>query len=234
VNEEQLRRLLDQASSTAWDDDVRAQSALFAGQRRVRTRRSREVVVGALVVMVAGAAGLVALIPASSTPSTDVVLGCASGAGTGGQDGLVNGGVGGVTLSVHNPTSELQSVTAGAVSVLAVPGTSQVTLPLRAGRSTVRCGSGAPVRLTVQHLSAQSDCTSLDTSLDGLVERGKVDALTLARVGALPADAIVSTSSSDPLQRVQVRAQGRVVAEAVWHELPGQDDWQLESLSRCR
>jgi hypothetical protein len=35
------------------------------------------------------------------------------------------------------------------------------------------------------------------------------------------------------LRRVQVRSAGEVVAEALWHEMPGAGDWQLESLSRC-
>lgn len=233
MNEDQLRQLLSQASEPAWDEDVRADSALYAGHRVVRRRRRHELVTGAVVLALAGAAGVAVLLPASSTPSATVALGCAQQIGSHGE-GVVTGGVGGVTLAVTNPTTDLQSVTGPGFAVLAVPGTSQVTLPLSAGSATVRCGSGAPVRLTVQHLSSQAHCSSYDTSLEAGVEQGRVEDLTRRKLHDLPAGAVVSTSGSDPLQRVQVRSAGRVLAEALWHRMPGEDDWQLESLARCR
>lgn len=67
---------------------------------------------------------------------------------------MVTAGVGGVTLTVDNPTAEVLTVRAGGASVLAVPGPSEVTLPLASGQVTVQCGSGTPVALTAQNLVA--------------------------------------------------------------------------------
>jgi hypothetical protein len=230
VNDDQLRRLLQDAAVPTWDDDVRASSALYAGHRAV-TRRHR--VVGAMGTAVLAAGVVVALLPARETPATDVVLGCEAGTGTTGS-GVVTGGVDGVTVAVSNPTHDVLSVVAGGRTVLALPGRSSVTLPLAAGTSTVRCGSGAPVRLTVQHLSAQRACSSVGTALLARVESGALDELTRAQVGALPSGAVVDTSApGSPVRRVVVRHAGHVLAEAVWREMPTGSSWQLESVSRC-
>jgi hypothetical protein len=233
VNADELRALLSGAAAPAWDDEVRASSALYEGHQLVQRRTRRRRVTGLAGAAVLGAAVLVALVPHTSTPTTDVVLGCSPGTGTSGA-GLATGGVDGVTLAVRNTTHDVMAVTAGGTSVLALPGTSAVTLPLTAGTTSVRCGSGAPVRLTVQHLSRQSGCASVETALASRVESGDLDALTRSQVGALPAGATVDApSAASPVRRVQVRASGRVVAEAVWHEMPAAGSWQLESISRC-
>jgi hypothetical protein len=89
------------------------------------------------------------------------------------------------------------------------------------------------VALTVQHLVAAAHCTRVPASAFD-VERGRVEQLTLARLGALPPGAVVTASAAaSPLRHVLVRAGGAVVAEAVWHAMPGESDWHLESLSRC-
>ena len=232
MNEQELARLLRGAAEPAWDDEVRASSALYAGQR-LRTRRRRQGAAGAaLALTVLAGAAVVTLLPAPSSPATDVVLGCSPGVGTSGE-GVLASGLEGVTLAVSNPTGEVLPVTAGAATVLAVPGSSQVTLPVTAGRTTVRCGSGAPVSLTVQPVLA-ARCTLVPAALGSDVERGRLDDLTRARLGALPRGAVVDASSAaTPVRHVQVRSAGAVLAEAVWHEMPGDGDWHLESLSRC-
>ncbi|MCU1602503.1 MAG: hypothetical protein JWO22_3212 [Frankiales bacterium] len=229
MNEEQVRRLMAGAASPALDDDVRAAAALFAGHQLVRTRRTRHWVLGATAL---AAVGVVVLIPRPSAPATDVVLGCAQGVGTAGA-GLVTGGIDGVTLAVDNPTREVLTVTGGTSSVMALPGTTQVTLPVATGQ-TVRCGSGAPVRLTVQEATRSGSCASVLTAAAATVENGEISALTRSQLSGLPQGSVVDASDdSTPLRRVQVRAAGKVVAEALWHELPGGGDWQLESVSRC-
>jgi hypothetical protein len=232
VNDDALRALLAGAATPAYDDDVRASTALYAGHRLVRRRRLRSRVTGAAAAAVLAAGASVVLLPLRSAPATDVVLGCAPGAGSSGA-GLATGGVDGVTLSVSNPTSDVLAVTAGRASVLALPGRSAVTLPLPAGTTDVRCGSGDPVRLTVQHLSRQSGCASVATALASQVQTGDPGALTATELGALPTGATIDTTGASPLRRVQVRAAGRVLAEAVWHEMPTGSSWQLESISRC-
>lgn len=232
MNEQELARLLRGAAEPAWDDDVRAASALYAGQR-LRTRRRRQGAVGAgLSLTVLAAAAVVTLLPAPSAPVTDVVLGCSPGVGTAGE-GVLAAGAEGVTLAVSNPTHDVLPVRVGSATVLAVPGSSQVTLPLTAGHTTVRCGAGAPVSLTVQRTVA-APCTRVAAALGTDVERGRLDELTRARLGVLPKGAVVDASSAaSPVRHVQVRSAGAVVAEAVWHEMPGEGDWHLESLSRC-
>ncbi|MDX6266197.1 MAG: hypothetical protein QOD70_937 [Frankiales bacterium] len=233
MNEDQLRALLPGAAQPGWDDEVRASSALYAGQSFARARQRRHLLVGAMGVATLGAATIVVLVPHAATPATDVVLGCAAGIGTSGA-GLVTGGLDGVTLAVSNPTRQVLTVTGGHSSVLALPGTSQVTLPLSSGTSTIRCGDGSPVRLTVQHLRRPADCASVGTAQAATVQSGEISALTREQLGTLPEGAVVDASSgSSPLRRVQVRSAGEVVAEALWHEMPGAGDWQLESLSRC-
>jgi hypothetical protein len=44
---------------------------------------------------------------------------------------------------------------------------------------------------------------------------------------------VTASAAASPLRHVLVRAGGAVVAEAVWHAMPGESDWHLESLSRC-
>jgi hypothetical protein len=231
MNDDDLRRLLHGAADPAWDDEVRASSALYAGQRLAHRRRWQTIGTSVALAVVAGAA-VVTLLPGTTTPTADVVLGCAQGTGSHGE-GLVAAGVGGVTLAVDNPTDQVLPITAGAATVLAVPGRSQVTLPLGPGRATVHCGAGATVQLTVQRLVA-AHCTSVSSALDGSIEQGELGQLTRDRLGALPAGAVVDASPvSSPLRHMQVRQGGTVVAEAVWHEMPGDGDWHLESLSRC-
>jgi hypothetical protein len=66
------------------------------------------------------------------------------------------------------------------------------------------------------------------------VERGRVEQLTIGRLATPPPGAVVNASpTSSPLRHVQVRSGDALVAEAVWHEMPGESDWHLESLSRC-
>jgi hypothetical protein len=231
MNDDDLRRLLRGAADPAWDDEVRASSALFAGQRRVNRRRWQTIGTSVALAAVIGVA-VVALAPGTTSPSTDVVLGCAQGFGTH-ADGVVAAGVAGVTLAVDNPTDQVLPITAGSATVLAVPGRSQVTLPLASGPASVQCGAGATVRLTVQRLVA-GHCTSVSSAVDASVEQGQLDQLTRDRLGSLPAGSVVDASSvSSPLRHMQVRQGDTVVAEAVWHEMPGAGDWHLESLSRC-
>jgi hypothetical protein len=86
----------------------------------------------------------------------------------------------------------------------------------------------------VQHLRRPADCASVGTARAATVQSGEISDLTREQLGRLPVGAVVDAStSSSPLRRVQVRASGEVVAEALWHEMPGGGDWQLESLSRC-
>lgn len=232
LDDDDLRRLLHDAATTAWDDEVRATSAVYAGRRRLSRNRTRATLAGGLAVALVAGFGAVTLLPTGS-PDVSVVLGCAAGVGTQGR-GVAAGTSDGVTLSVSNPTSEVLPVTAGGTTAFAVPGTSQVTLPLGTGRSTVRCGTGSSVVVTVQPTQLAGHCTSTSSALSSAVDRGALVDLTRARLGDLPAGAVVdAVTSTSPLRHVQVRAGGAVVAEAVWHEMPGDDDWHLESLSRC-
>jgi hypothetical protein len=230
VNEDALRRLLDAAATPAWDDEVRATSAVYRGRLLRSRRRTLAAAATALTLVVAG--GALVQLTLRLQPDTSVVLGCASGVGTQGT-GRVTATAVGVTLSVNNPTSEVLPVSAGSATVFAVPGASQVTLPLDAGHATVRCGEGKAVALTVERLTA-SHCVNVSSALDTLVERGRLVDLTRAHVGTLPVNAVVAAvGSASAVRHVQVRSGGDVVAEAVWHEMPGQDDWHLESLARC-
>ena len=229
MNEEQLRRLMAGAAEPGLDDDVRAAAALVAGHDLVRARRTRYGVVGAAALTALGAA---LLVPHRSAPASDVVLGCAQGVGTAGA-GRVTAGIDGVTLSVDNPTGQVLTVTGGSSSVMALPGSTQVTLPVASGE-TVRCGGGAPVRLTVEQPSRSGSCASVLTAAAATVESGEISALTRSQLIGLPRGSVVDApDSTSQLRRVQVRAAGKVVGEALWHELPGGGDWQLESVSRC-
>lgn len=228
-----LRRLLGTAAEPGWDDDVRASSALYSGQRLVARHRRARTAVGAGAASVLVGAAVFVLLPSTSRSTTDVVLGCGQGIGTTGQ-GVVSAGPEGVTLAVDNPTDQVLPVVSGASTVLAVPGASSVTLPLGEGRTSVRCGSGSPVALTVQRLVA-AHCTSVSSALDPAVETGSLDQLTVDRLGSLPANAVVDGGDLTAVVRhVQVRQNGTVVAEAVWHAMPADGNWHLESLSHCR
>ena len=232
MNEDDVRNVLAGAATAAWDDDVRASSSLYAGRRLLARRRWLARAVGGSVLAMAGAAATVVLLPGSSAPSTQVVLGCTHGVGAHG-DGVVTAGVGGVTLSVDNRTSALLAVNAGSATAFAVPGSSQVTVPVGQDPITVRCGRGDAVRLRVQRVTA-AHCSSVSSALDASIQRGSLDELTRARLGALPDGAVVDTPEpGTPLQRVEVRSGDVLVAEAVWHAMPGTGDWHLESLSRC-
>jgi hypothetical protein len=230
VNEEQLRHLLRASAEPRLDDEVRAVTALFAGRSRQR-RTTAGIVVGVAAAAL-GVGATISLLPKGSGPATDVVLGCAAGVGTVGR-GLVTSGLDGVTLAVDNPTGEVLTVSGGSREVLALPGASQVTLPLASG-TTLRCGTGSAVRLTVRHVAATGQCSSVATAGATTVQRGEVSALTRAELGTLPFGAVVDPDGTDgALRHVQVRSAGKVVAEAVWHAMPAVGDWQLESLSRC-
>lgn len=229
---DELRRLLEDAAEPGWDDDVRASSALYSGRRQVARRRHVRTVLGAGAASAIVGAGVFLALPSTSQPSTNVVLGCGRGAGSAG--GVVSAGPEGVTLAVDNPTDEVLPVISGSSTVLAVPGASSVTLPLGEGSASVRCGTGAPMALTVQRLVA-AHCVSVTTALDPSVETGSLDDLTVARLGSLPTNAIVDGGDlAAAVRHVQVRENGTVVAEAVWHAMPADGNWHLESLSHCR
>ena len=229
---DELRGLLDDAAEPGWDDDVRACSALYAGHRRAARRRHARTVIGTSAGSALLGAGVFLLLPGVAAPTTEVVLGCGRGAVSTGQ-GVVSAGPEGVTLAVNNPTDQVLPVVSGRSTVLAAPGASSVTLPLGEGRTSVRCGTGAPVALTVQRLVA-AHCLSVSTALDPSVETGSLAALTVARLGALPAGAVVDGGDlAAAVRHVQVRENGTVVAEAVWHAMPAEGNWHLESLSHC-
>lgn len=203
------------------DDEVRALRALHAGRvRRSSRRRHGAAAVAAAALSVAG---VVLLLP-STAPDTSVVVACAGSSG----QGVGAAAAGGVALHVRNTTTSVQRVSAGSTTALAMPGDSTVTLPLAAGQVDVRCGTGPAVHLTV---AGTGGCRAAQTFAD-VVETGPLADLTLARLGAVPAGAVVDTGSGDR-RVVRVRSGDRVIAEAVWHALPGDMDWQLQSLARC-
>lgn len=186
-----------------------------------------------------GGAGLVAavvgtafaVLPAAAPRSTTLVLGCSPGVGSHGT-AVVSRGVLGVTVTVSNPTDQLLTVRAGSASVLAVPGDSQITLPVTESALTATCGSGTPVRLSVRDLNA-ANCLTVGSALTASVQRGQPADLTRAHLDAVPSDASIRTLGSGSVRRVQVRSGDSVVAEATWHAMPGVDEWHLDSLSRC-
>ena len=213
---------LHRASEPVLDDEVRALAALHAGRVRRSTRRLHAVAAASTVALAVTATWL--LLP-SSSPDTSVVVACAPGAG-GQSAGAATAG--GVSLLVRNTTSSVQPVSAGGTTALALPGESTVTLPLAAGHVQVRCGSGPAVDLTVKGLG---DCHATESFPD-TVETGRLADLTLAHVGAVPLGAVVDTGSGSR-RVVRVRTGDKVIAEAVWHALPGDSDWNLQSFARC-
>ena len=228
MNEDDLRALLHGAAEAGWDDDVRSCSALFAGQTLRRSRLHRRFAGSGSVLAVVAIGTCLILIPhAAARPP--LAVSCAGRAGTSGD---ITPHLDGVTLAVSNPTGEVLPVVAGGSTAFAVPGLSQVTLPLMAGPVEVRCGSGQPVTVTV-HGSRAASCLTVATTLRA-VERGDLGDLTRDRLTNLPPDAVVEPATgTTAVRRVQVRSQGALVAEAVWHEMPGAGDWHLESLHRC-
>lgn len=203
------------------DDEVRALRALHAGQVRRTSRRRTAAALTATGVL--AVAGTWALMP-STAPDTSVVVACAGSAGQ-----LVGAAsAGGVSLLVHNPTASVQRVSAGTATALALPGDTTVTLPLSAGDVRVQCGTGPAVRLAVR---GAGDCNA-SPSYPDVVETGRLADLTLAHVGAVPPGTVVDTGSGTR-RVVRVRTGDRVLAEAVWHALPGDADWQLQSFARC-
>ena len=205
----------------ALDDEVRALRALHAGHVRRAARRRTAAVVAATGVL--AVTGTWALLP-STTPDSSVVVACA------GSTGQLAGAVtaGGVSLAVHNPTRSVQRVSAGAATALALPGDTTVTLPLAAGDVRVQCGNGPAVHLEVRGLGG---CRTAQSYPD-VVETGRLADLTLARLGAVPPGTVVDTGSG-ARRVVRVRTGDKVLAEAVWHALPGDADWQLQSFARC-
>ncbi len=233
MNEAEFRSLLQDTGRGAWDDDVRASAAVYGGRRHLRRFRRRRAVAGGTALVLAVGVGVLVLRTAAPLVQSSVALHCSAGAGPATPGALVIGGTGGVTLAVSNPTDQVMSVRSAASSAFAVPGTSQVTLPLPAGRSVIRCGSGDPVHLTVQAASSRP-CTRVSSLPGSVVERGRLVDLTRSRLGVLPAGASLRASASGlPLRRVSVLHQGALIAEAEWREMPGDDDWHLESLTRC-
>ena len=226
------RDLFAHAGEPLVDDEVRALSALYRGRQLVRARRLRRVAGGVSSAgLIAAIGGLLVLTPSSST-TVDLVLGCAVGVGNSGN-GTVPGGLDGVTLTVENPTATVALVSANGVSALAMPGRTQVTLPLASG-AEVRCGRGDPLRLSVRAQPRASECTSVETGPLADVYVGGVGDLTRAQIGGLPNGSIFDEGPSAGARRsVQVHSEGRVVAGAVWHALPVPGTWQLESVTRC-
>ena len=211
------------ASEPALDDEVRALAALQAGRAR-RAARRRVVAAVALAVPAAVAAGWL-LVP-SSAPDATVVLGCAPGTQVQ-RTGAPTATAAGVSFVVRNATAAVQVVSGGGLTALALPGETTVTLPLPPGHAVVRCGGGPDVQLDVH-----GDGCAASRPYD-VVETGRLADLTLAHLGAaVPAGAVVDTGSGDR-RVVRVRAGGELVAEAVWSALPGESDWQLQSLARC-
>lgn len=234
MNEDVLRMLLGEAAVTCWDDEVRTASAVFAGRELVRRRHRRRLASGTAAMALVGGVGFALLdrSPAQSTATTQVALDCSPDSGTA-RNGLAAQGLSGVTVSVLNRTGSVLPITAGSATALAFPGTSEVTLPLAPGATTLRCGGGAPVHVTVRPVLA-ANCVSVSAALDASVDNGPLADLTRDRLGNVPPGATVTTTpSTSPRQHVQVRAGGTLVAEAIWHQMPGAGDWHLESIARC-
>jgi hypothetical protein len=225
-----LRELLAMAAEPALDDEVRALSAVYAGKRLRRARRFRQVgaAVGSSALLVAATVAL--QVPTAVPASAEAVIPCASQVGDG-RPVLATGGLDGVTLTVDNPTALVATVTAAGTTALAMPGRTQVTLPLTSGEQ-VRCGEGAPVRVTFRPGPRTALCTRVS---GGSLRTGSLVELTRRQLGELPQGASVEElPATGPLHRVRVEAGGRVLAEALWHEMPSRDTWQLESVTSCR
>jgi hypothetical protein len=232
VSDERLRELLALAAEPARDDEVRALSALYAGRRLRRVRRVRQVgaTLGSSALVVAATVAL--QVPTAVPASAEAVVPCSSHTG-GGRPVLASGGLDGVTVTVDNPTAVVATVTAAGTTALAMPGRTQVTLPLVSGEQ-VRCGEGAPVRVTFRPTPRTALCTTTGTVSGGSLWTGSLVDLTRRQLGELPPGAAVTElDPTGPLHRVRVESAGRVLAEALWHEMPARDTWQLESLTIC-
>jgi len=230
VNDD-LRRLLHDAADSTWDDDVRASAALYAGQRLRRRRQLRGATVA--TVLCTAITGTVLVLKAPTPTSAVLVLGCTEDLASQGNR-TVDGSLSGTSIEVSNSTGGVAEVVANGTSALALPGRSVVTLPLTPGLNTVRCGSGEAVRVRVSDPKAGA-CRNAPVGTDSDIQSGDLDQLTRARIGAVsPASAMVDSGGGNgPLRRVQLRSHDAVVAEALWHELPGGAAWQLQSLTRC-
>lgn len=233
MTEPDLRALFDNAGQPALDDEVRASSALYKGQRLLHARRVRRAVLGtATLGVVATSAGLLVLQLDRHAPSP-VVLACSGSHRASAGHGTVTAGLDGVTLTVDNGTSGLAYVTSAGSTAVALPGRTHVTLPIRSG-AKVSCGAGAPVQLTVETPEVRGQCEPVPPDPLTSFGAGAVSDLTLARITNVPAGAVLdSIEAFGSLRRVRLRADGKVVAEAVWQEMPVLGSWKLESLNRC-
>jgi hypothetical protein len=229
---EHLRELFADAAEPRMGDDARVGAVLQAGRELRRRRRALGALAATLLLTAGGVAFRLVALP-SEAPRTALVLGCTEDTATRGAR-TVHGGPAGVSLSVVNTSGGVAEVVAGGTKVLALPGRSVVTLPLASGESTVRCGRGEAVRVRVPE-RATGACRRQAAGSDADIRSGDLAEQSRAWMGSLPPGARVVDASDDggPLRRIQVRSHGAVMAEALWHELPGGTTWQLVALARC-